>query len=237
MVLEKEKAAGLAADDLKGIYMSDYSGARSAIQSPTSTSLADLLCDDAPKRNSDLGWLLETRPASVFSNLANRPLWTAWREEERGDKKTKVPYRSVASRSAADDRATWITREAAGVVAAKLDSIGLKGVGIFLGGSGSVSMAGIDLDSCYDATTQATELWAQEVIDRFGSYAEISPSGTGIKLFFDYATADIEALRAAMATQWTKAWSRGSHVEIALHLGGRYFAVTDQHCRNTPHEV
>ena len=201
------------------------------------TCLADLLCDDAPKRSSDLGWLLETQPASVFSNLANRPLWTAWREEERGDKKTKVPYRSTFAKSSADDRASWITREAAGAVATKLESIGRKGVGIFLGGTGSVSMAGIDLDSCYDATTQTVEPWAQEVIDRFGSYAEISPSGTGVKVFFDYATADLEELRAAMATQWSKPWSRGSHVEIALHLGGRYFAVTDQHCRNTPHEV
>lgn len=237
MVLEKEKAAGLAADDLKGISMSEYSGARSAIQSLTSTSLADLLCDDAPKRSSDLGWLLETQPASVFSNLANRPLWTAWREEERGGSKTKVPYRSTFAKSSADDRASWITREAAGGIAAKLESIGRKGVGIFLGGTGSVSMAGIDLDSCYDAGTQTIEPWAQEVIDRFGSYAEISPSGTGVKVFFDYATADLEELRAAMATQWSKSWSRGSHVEIALHLGGRYFAVTDQHCRNTPHEV
>jgi len=201
------------------------------------TCFADLLCDDAPKRNSDLGWLLETRPESVFSNLENRPLWTAWREEERGGSKTKVPYRSTSAKSAADDRASWITREAAGAVATKLESIGRKGIGIFLGGIGSVSMAGIDLDSCFDASTQTIEPWAQEVIDRFGSYAEISPSGTGVKIFFDYATADLEELRAAMSTQWSKPWSRGSHVEIALHLGGRYFAVTDQHCRNTPHEV
>lgn len=64
MVLEKEKAAGLAADDLKGIYMSEYSGARSAIQSPSSTSLADLLAPESG--NLEVAVNLVQRGFAVF---------------------------------------------------------------------------------------------------------------------------------------------------------------------------
>lgn len=188
-------------------------------------------------RCTDLGWLLDHQPESAFLNLDHSQVWTAWREEDRNGSKTKVPYQSVASRSAADDRATWITREAAEAVASNLNTIGRKGVGIFLGGTGSLPMGGVDLDSCLDPVSKTLEPWAQEVIARLGSYAEISPSGTGVKVFFRYAADDLEELRAATATQWSKSWSRGSHVEIALHLGNRYFAVTDQHCPSTPREI
>lgn len=159
----------------------------------------------------------------------------ARRRAER--RKDKVPYRSTSSRSAADDPATWITREAARTVAARLTGIGRKGVGIFLGGTGSAAMGGVDLDSCFNASSGVIEPWAQEVLSRFGSYAEISPSGTGVKVFFYYSAADLEPLRAIMGTKWGKPWSRGSHVEIGLHLGNRYFAVTDQHCTGTPREI
>ncbi len=64
MVLEKEKAAGLAADDLKGISMSEYSGARSAIQSPSSTSLADLLAPETG--NLEIALDLGRRGFAVF---------------------------------------------------------------------------------------------------------------------------------------------------------------------------
>ena len=214
--------------------MLEDSNARSAIQSPR-FNLADMLADESPKSSTDLGWLLDS--PSAFSAVHDSPLWTAWREEERGGSKTKVPYRSTSSKSAADDLSTWITRQAAGAVAARLTGIGRKGVGIFLGGTGRLPMGGIDLDSCYDASTGAIKPWAQEVLDRFGSYGEISPSGTGVKVFFRYAAADLDGLRAATDTLWSKSWSRGSHLEIALHLGNRYFAVTDQHCAGTPHEI
>lgn len=167
--------------------MKEYSNARSAIQSPRST---------------DLSWLLDSPYA--FSAMNSMPRWTAWREEERNGGKTKVPYNSTSSKSAADDPATWITREAAATVAARLTSIGRKGVGIFLGGTGSLPMGGIDLDSCFDSSSGVIEAWAQEVLARFGSYAEVSPSGTGVKVFFRYSAADLEPLRAIMGTKWGK---------------------------------
>jgi hypothetical protein len=54
---------------------------------------------------------------------------------------------------------------------------------------------GVDLDSCRTPPTGEIEVWAQQVIDRFGSYAEVSPSGTGVKIFSQAEPADIAALR------------------------------------------
>jgi putative DNA primase/helicase len=173
--------------------------------------------------------------AAVFDPHAH--MWTAWREEERGGGVTKVPYASISRKSAANDPATWISRASAKATAAQLETNGRKGVGVFLGDQGKRRIGGVDLDSCLDPLTRALEPWAQEVVDRLASYAEISPSGTGVKVFFYYAAEDLEPLRAKMQTQWSKSWSRGSHVEIALHLGNRYFAVTELLLSGSPNHL
>ncbi|SEO09026.1 hypothetical protein SAMN04489859_10342 [Paracoccus alcaliphilus] len=151
---------------------------------------------------------------------ADSRIWTAWREEEVKGRVTKVPYRSTGSKSASDDPSTWINRADARNVAARLKTEGRKGVGVFLGGEAALRMGGVDLDSCYDPVSKTLEPWAQEVVDRFASYAEISPSGKGVKVFFHYAPDDLEPLKAVMGTKWSKVFSRGTHLEIALHLGG-----------------
>lgn len=164
-------------------------------------------------------------------------IWTAWREEPVNGRVTKVPYRTNADKSASDDPRSWIKRADARNVSARLTTEGRKGVGVFLGGEGALRMGGVDLDSCYDPVSKMLEPWAQQVIDRFASYAEISPSGKGVKVFFRYDAADLEPLRSAMGTKWSKVFSRGTHLEIALHMGGRYFAVTDLHFSGSPREL
>jgi putative DNA primase/helicase len=42
--------------------------------------------------------------------------------------------------------------------------------------------AGIDLDGCRDPRTGVLAPWAQSIVAAFGSYAEVSPSGTGVKI-------------------------------------------------------
>ncbi|AWD21114.1 hypothetical protein B6K69_05060 [Fuscovulum blasticum] len=106
-------------------------------------------------------------------------------------------------------------------------------MGLFLGGAGDLCLGGIDLDSCLGLLGDL-EPWAAEVLARFASYAEVSPSGTGAKVFFAYRAADLEPLRAIMGTKWGKSFSRGSHHEIALHLGNRYFTVTGQRLDSAP---
>jgi hypothetical protein len=44
-------------------------------------------------------------------------------------------------------------------------------------------IAGIDLDGCRDPTTGEIAEWAMKIVRSINSYTEISPSGTGVKIF------------------------------------------------------
>src|SRR5688572_27754533 len=54
--------------------------------------------------------------------------------------------------------------------------------GYVLGMNGDSAIIGIDLDTCRSKTGKLTP-WAREALDAWGSYAEVSPSGTGVKAF------------------------------------------------------
>lgn len=161
----------------------------------------------------------------TLADLADMPRWVAWCTEERNGKPTKVPYNPVSGgRAKADDPTTWGTRAQAEARAKRLGGA----VGVQLGPINSdYALGGIDLDSCRD-TLGELEPWAGEAIDRFASYAETSPSGNGIKVLFLYMLADLPALHAHMGdAKYRKAFTRGTHHEIALDLGNRYYAITD----------
>jgi len=87
------------------------------------------------------------------------------------------PYNPHTGKLASStDPATWGTRQQAEGLEDK------AGVGIMLGPvHGWLCLCSIDLDTCIDGEIAP---WAQEVIDRFDTYAEVSPNGKGVKLFF-----------------------------------------------------
>ncbi len=99
-------------------------------------------------------------------------------------------------------------------------------------------VAGIDLDTCRDPETGAIEGWAQAIVDRLGTYTEVSPSGTGVKLFLLYGEADLDRLRRALGMTASGDWKHGASwtqrtggdhpPAIEVHLSNRYFAVTDE---------
>jgi predicted DNA-binding transcriptional regulator AlpA len=43
----------------------------------------------------------------------------------------------------------------------------------------------LDLDNCLDPNTRKLEPWAAEIVDACKTYAEVSPSGRGVRLFYD----------------------------------------------------
>ncbi len=160
--------------------------------------------------------------------------WVAWREDDRSGKPAKVPYLSPQRMARSDDPGTWLTRPQAEAVAIDLLAAGRKGgVGLVLGGEGDLRFGGIDLDSCLGFLGDMTPA-ASEVLERFSSYAEVSASGTGVKVFFAYRAADLEPLRAIMGTKWGCNFSRGEHDEIGIFLGHKYFTVTGQRLDSVP---
>src|SRR3954451_3201883 len=127
--------------------------------------------------------------STVFDPFAESARWVVWRNEQRNGHTTKVPYSPHSGHARADDPCTWGTRSEAEARASQLVNGQGGGIGIELGDLGDgTSLGGIDLDTCRreDGTF---EPWAYEIIEHFNSYTEISPSGTGAKIFFRYEAA------------------------------------------------
>lgn len=181
----------------------------------------------------------------TLDDLASERRWVAWRNERRGPKLTKVPYTETGRKAQANNPETWrILRNAEGCARSIVNGLG-GGTGIMLGYLGEVMKAtlfGIDLDTCRDPATGTFEPWAAEVIDRFDSYTEVSPSGTGAKIFALIDNAAIEEVRAATEIKYGKTFARRNDSAehppaIEVHIGNRYFAVTGQRVDGGPAEL
>jgi putative DNA primase/helicase len=111
--------------------------------------------------------------------------WVCWAVEIRRDKSgqlkpTKVPKDPRTGRNASvTDPSTWGTFEEAVAAAQKRG----QGLGFVFEVGGPYT--GIDLDGCRDPLSGSISAWAVALIRRFNSYSEVSPSGTGIKIFIE----------------------------------------------------
>ena len=168
-----------------------------------------------------------------LQSLAKEIRWVAWLEELT----KKVPKNPRNGRNAEvpTNPKTYGTRAAAISRAQKIKG----GYGIVLGKlPNGQHLAGIDLDSCRDAESGAIAHWAKDVIDRFDTYTEISPSGSGTKLFFLMNAADKTKLqnllgRSIEGNQLTrKTFAAGKHREVAIDTA-RFYAVTNQHLKSS----
>ena len=151
----------------------------------------------------------------VPDSLAELDQWIVWRNEKHDNgKPTKVPYQINGTLASSTDPRTWCSSENA-LKTWQQDPRRWSGVGFVF--SAIDPFFGIDLDGCLDATGKLKP-WAQPIVERFADgYAEISPSGRGIKI-----------------------WAKGSLPAsgTAFHMGegrveiydqGRYFTVTGNH--------
>ena len=106
--------------------------------------------------------------------------WVAWRAEYRPDQSkpwTKVPMATNKphTRASSTRNYGWGTALGAKI---ECERRTLDGVGFVL--TLADPYVAIDLDKC--VTGDAVEPWASEIVTRFASYTEISPSGTGIRI-------------------------------------------------------
>ena len=142
--------------------------------------------------------------------LKKIPRWVLWRLVEVGEESnkrwSKLPVQSNGLSASSTNPDTWTdflhAQEA-------YETGRFDGVGFVFDGSDNVM--GIDLDDCFDGTTFTPE--AQTILDQVEGYAEISPSGTGVKIF-------------------TRAQLNAAHVDhdkgLEIYPKGRYFTVTGQ---------
>jgi hypothetical protein len=141
--------------------------------------------------------------------------WIIWRWNDKGKKQPIAGWGSLGS------PLTFV--EAARRLAAGEGD----GIGVILGDG----LGGVDLDACIGAGGRLTD-WAAEVLEQFdGTYAEISPSGTGIKVFALGAPERLSCMQMAMGAPLP---GQGKHPAIEAYVGGRLFTVTGRRWGTAP---
>ena len=153
-----------------------------------------------------------------MSNFANftkefpAPQYLCWRYEKKANgQRTKVPYIAGTNRRArSTDRRTWCSAETA-VNAYQQNPGKYDGVGFALFG-----YIGIDLDGCRNEKGELS-LLAQEVLAACPSYAELSPSGSGVHVICKSSVKEF-------ADGTTSAVDR--ELKLEIYLGRQYFTAT-----------
>jgi hypothetical protein len=119
---------------------------------------------------------LGTLPAAL-APLISKNNWVLWKLEIVKNKPTKVPYQPNGRKASTTNPATWSSYAA--VIAALDSHVGSDGIGFVLT---DTDFAAFDLDKCRDKETGILQPWSKRLVERCGSYAEITVSGTGIRI-------------------------------------------------------
>lgn len=168
------------------------------------------------------------RPGVIIEGVPEElraiPRWICWKYGTRDGKRTKQPVAPRTGRVVNPlDPGNWCSFDEA--AAAFERNPHLAGVGfVFVGDD---DLCGVDVDDCIDdAGNLSSE--AQKIVDAFGTYAEVSPSGEGLKLI-------------ARATRPESARTRSSKVpgmeDIEVYFHGRFFTVTGRRLPVAPATV
>lgn len=151
--------------------------------------------------------------------LRTLPQWICWRLEPdpQGGKARKVPYDpKTGQRASSTNPATWGSLEQAEAACAQFLFSGLGFV--FTREAGIV---GVDIDHCRDAETRELNDTARAIFERWPSYAEISPSETGLHLLY----------RGAMPAA---KGNKNSKTGVEMYAHSRYFTMTGQRFEGSP---
>jgi putative DNA primase/helicase len=152
-------------------------------------------------------------PDGIPSELRERPQWVAWGWEQKEDRWTKVPVNPLTGRRASStDPSSWSSFDETYAFAQRE---GLAGIGFVV--TPNDPFVGIDLDHCRNPQTGEIDFWAQEIINRFASYTEVTPSGTGVRIWI--------TTRDGLLPGREKGRRKGP---IEIYARDRYFTVTGQ---------
>jgi hypothetical protein len=160
---------------------------------------------------------LAPRLAQIPDALKQRKRWFLWAKAGDG---RKVP-RSVEkpdSKIAGNKSENWRTFEE---TVGKLPSRPNLGLGFALGAEDKgATLAGIDCDGCRNPATGAIQPWAQTLVRDIDSYTEVSPSGTGVKIF--------------LLGRLPEKARQGKVYQLEIYDHDRFFTVTGHHLPGTP---
>lgn len=163
--------------------------------------------------------------------LKDRRQWVVWQLRWRRTRWTKIPLDPRTMRPAkSNDVRTWSSFAEA---AHRVRHDNLAGIGFVF--SAEDPYTGIDLDGCRCSADGVLAPWARELLAALDSYAEISPSGTGVKAIVAgrlpcTGTGRRQRVRAVAPTG-------AKPPEIELYHWGRFFALTGHRVPGAPRGV
>lgn len=156
--------------------------------------------------------------SAAIELLKSHAKWVAWKYVTRNGARTKPPVNPHNGKLARNNKKEdWGTYEQA---ALRRDKDELAGVGYVL--TEDDGLTGIDLDHVRDERTGSLEPWAEEIIKLAETYAEVSPSGTGIRIF---CLGKIDRV------------IKKDKLGIEMYGKGRYLTITENHVAGTPEEI
>jgi len=152
--------------------------------------------------------------------LRGLPRWVvwSWTWRRKSQKYDKPPLQTNGSPASSTDPTTWTRFESAAVATFNRND----GIGFVLGTD--VGIVGVDLDDCRNPDTCEIFEPAASIIKKLDSYAEVSPSGTGVKIL----------LHGQLPEKCTKV-NHSAGVEV--YGEGRYFTITGQRVPSSPADV
>lgn len=160
-------------------------------------------------------------PLYVPAELENIAQWVCWRYDvdKNTGKPTKVPVNPrTGGKAKINTPSTWSDFETALTYYHEHPTY-VSGVGLVVAGT---ALVGVDLDHCIgDDLTMAP--WALDIVRSLDSYSEISPSGTGLRIF-------------AHGVKPGARCKRGG-VELYDHTSTRFLTFTGRHLPGTPLEL
>jgi len=166
-------------------------------------------------------------PETIPHELTARNQWVCWRYEDRNGKRTKAPINARSNGrltyAKSNDPKTWAPFDTA--VAACGIHPELAGFGFCF--ASDDRLAGIDLDHVFNPDAGELKPEAAEIAERFaGTYIEVSPSGTGIRIFCKGKP------RRSGKNIGPVKWC-----EVYAHPSSRYLTVTGNRWNNNVSEV
>lgn len=173
-------------------------------------------------------------PTSAIDELKAINHWVSWRYEQRGTGKPTKPPKNPRNGYGAShsDPSTWGTYEQAAQCA---EARGWPGTPYIPTGDEDVQpgtgfvlteddgLTGIDLDRCVDPISGKIEPWALEILEIAETYAEFSPSGTGIRMI----------VRGKAVERAVKR----DDIGIEIYRSQRYLTITGRHIFDTQYDI
>ncbi len=152
--------------------------------------------------------------AQVPAQLVAMPQWVGWDWvwDDARSEWAKVPrHPRTGNHASATNSATWTDFDTALMAMTRR---GWSGVGFVV--TRDDPFTGVDLDRCRNSYSGALDPWAAEIVAGLDSYTEVTPSGTGVRIWV------IGTLIGRLPDG--KEGTRRGPVEI--YSGSRYFTVT-----------